>query len=445
MRFLGYLPFKVQKLSPPSLIIGQNENCNHGRLLIRSLTNHGPWDSRNHVRKFDQIEIIPFIEENLNNTNKAHEICKHIYFTPTKYGKPKFESMFDLNRVSLEDPIFFNQGNLNEQMDHLLVDYPPNSAIERIPIVLSNDFKNQIETKVYYKTKKKFIKNGLATQHISLAPESMTIKQFKNREWQYVIRNMQLQIYSKSSGIPWIINSRQHYPNLIIGLGYSKKLPPDNGFAFATLALFESNGRWANMVVSPDFVPPPFSKGLFIPKEHIKPALRDILIEYRRIASEEDPWISIHKNGRFQNDEAEEISLVLSDLGYKCELLEITRSNFRLAEMRTNNYYPITQFSWIKLTDYSGFLVNTGAGVSSIGTPVVLYIKRHRQSTIDNRVANIEVSANVVSDMTFMGWRSFFAEGYQLPASTDLARKAAQLIKHNIQPADRLKGRPWYS
>ncbi|MBA7517858.1 hypothetical protein ES705_09912 [subsurface metagenome] len=442
MEFLGFIPKKKERVSAPVLLTGADTYCKHGKNLIFSITDNGPWDVIAGIRDFSQIKIIPLIQED-SKTKIAIKIIDEIVKLSAKYPKARLKDLFLLDDVSYDNLYYFNKKNLKELIDEILSSYLIREKIEPFPIVFSTDHKNISPTEIYYETKKTFLNEGYPTQHISINPISNTLLNFNTRFWPFTARNLQLQVYMKSSGIPWILDTRSTTPSISFGIGQARRLSPNKGFAFGTVALFESNGRWGYMDSTPDFPIPHKSKALAIPKEYIEDIFRRVLIHYERIKSVIKPWISIHKMGRFSDEEVEGILNIMNERNYQCELLEITKTRIRLAKKQNNNIFPIDQFTWIPLTSYRGLLVNTGSGVTKIGTPVVLKLNRHRDSTINSKIL-IKESAQNIADLTFMGWRSFFAEGYQLPATLDMATKAAKLLNNGVNPADRLKTRPWF-
>lgn len=206
MEFLGNFPLRKENLSAPNLLTGADIQSNHGKSLIFSIVNNGPWDFSSGTRNFSQIQIIPLIQED-SNTKLAEKINNEIIQLSAIYEKTKLEDLFLLANVSCEDPLYFNQNNLKEKIDEILSNYLIRENIEPFPIVFSTDFKNNPPTRVYYETKRSFLTEGYPTQHISINSSSNTVQNFNTRFWPYTARNLQLQIYMKSSGVPWVLDA----------------------------------------------------------------------------------------------------------------------------------------------------------------------------------------------------------------------------------------------
>ena len=435
--------YPLTQMSHPkstNLIFGDDHE--HNNLMI-GLQNYGPWDSNKISRKVRNIYFEILFQDGIKES-EINDVCKTIKADHNKFGN--FQTAFRLEKITFSNNSDWIKIVSKDDFTNALRDvknrHPPylnKTAI--VCLFVSRENRNYPPTPLYYDFKLRFLKEGYITQSISLHPESaMSNLSFSGK--LYYGRNIQLQIYAKSGGIPWVIAKSKESPEVFLGLGFAR-MREEPGYAVGALSLFDSNGLWNRLSISSKFdytSTKRWSPGLFAPKEIVESLYTDVIKEQMSIS--DNKTLCLHKNGTYSNEEI--YSFIDASKKYQMSIafVEITKTNYMLFHKNQSKFMAPYVNYHIGITYNSALYISTNAHSSkSIGAPVVLKIKLHHKSTWKPKLSSI---LQQIKDLIRVSWRDLFREDYLLPSTLSYAQKAANMYSRGVNAHDSILDKPWF-
>ncbi|MCF2139706.1 MAG: hypothetical protein K9W44_06600 [Candidatus Lokiarchaeota archaeon] len=456
---------QIQVFPEPNLLfkVGQRSTINNALIGIQ---NHGPYDYNLNLRTFDSIKFIVIHNNDKDLQIKTLHLLNKLISRQGYYKG--FKTNFRLTEVkipeSTDEFLIYNSQNDNILFD--LNQKYPITAKKRgqiyFVIIVGNDHRAIENTNEYYYLKKICIENGYPCQYISnyKGPNYSGIlqKMSDTRGLPYALWNLGVAIYSKSGGIPWVLNNPTHI-NINLGIRFARNYSGNYTTGFATL--FDKNGRFIQ-IFSNSYIDRDYnlgnddfkktSTGLVVPEIIAKRMIEDTISNYRLFHRELPNSISIYKLGYFGKDEQKAFISALEGDFQDYYLIEIVDNTLiRLFdESRFNKI--IDRGSFIPLSNNWGLLCTTGNHskdkfrgseqvIHQLGTPKPLYIKKI--FTKSNNVS-LDSHAKDILSLTSLHYQTVTHNEIRLPAPLIFALKIAKMKKYNITPHDSLKNTPWF-
>ncbi|MBS1650482.1 MAG: SIR2 family protein [Bacteroidetes bacterium] len=256
---------------------------------------------------------------------------------------------------------------------------------------------------------------------------------------------LSLGLYTKSNGIPWMLEASND-SSAYVGLGFAiKKTATKNKVVMGCSQIFDSTGQGLRFMLQPLNNPVIRGKNPFMSKEDARRIMLKLRESYNRLDTNGKlEKIVIHKTTYFTRDEMEGIGQALEGVP-QIELLQIQELHswrgiqgaYDASGKPIIHSYPVKRGTTVQLDNHS-FLLWTHGNVtdSSLnganyyqgkrGIPAPLLVKRFRGFD------SIETTANEILSLTKMNWNG--GELYKkTPVTLEFSKRLSQMSKQDEQ------------
>lgn len=439
-----HFPIKSIVLNISKRIVGGNAEGT-SRNAAMDLQTHGPWDKNLVSRKVTNITVVLISEYSISNSDIT-AVSNALYFSYGQYDMIKLFQLTDYQVINNGYKIDHNPAKYKISIIDIIskikrdIILTSNYNDKFIAVVIGNEKRGQADTPIYYLTHKLFLQEGILCQYISTS----NINSYRGNISNFTSRNLQLQLYVKCGGIPWVIKN-ESIKNLsfTLGLGFSK-IGKDSGYGVASVSVFDKNNYYTNIYSAKSFERSTgYSSGIYIPKEVIFDLVSENKIK-SLLEDDESLRLVVHKGARYSNDEIE--AFLESIYQYAGEILfvEILRTNYKFFNYSQGRhkmiYSPIPQMTGFIDNSGRGFLISTSEN-DGIGTPIVLEINIRSESTFN--VSMVQV-LNQIQEFISTSWNELFKFNKLLPATLDYSNRVAVHYTHDIIPHDNIRDQCWF-
>lgn len=456
---------QIQQFSEPNLLFSDVQRSTINNALI-GIQNNAPYDYNKNIRSFDSIKIIVIHNNDSSLQTKTLQLLRKLLSRQGYYKG--FKTNFRLSDVripeSTEEFLIYNSENYNILFE--LIRKYPLSARKRgeifFVIIVGNDHRAIENTTEYYFFKKLCIENGYPCQYISnfQGPNysGLLQKLADSGGLLYALWNLGVAIYTKSGGIPWVLNNPTQI-DIHIGIRFARNY--SGSFTTGFVTIFDKNGRFIHMY-SNSYLDHDYSlnntdfrrtsTGLIVPEIIAKKMIEDTLSNYLIYNREYPKSISIYKLGYFGKNEQNAFICALDECVQDYYLIEIVDNTLIRLFQESRTDKMIDRGFFIPLSQNWGLLSTTGNYTKDqfgrvqhfnhlLGTPKPLYIKI--KSSKSNNVS-LNSHAKDILALTSLHYQTVTHNEIRLPAPLVFALKVAKMKKNNITPHDSLKNTPWF-
>ena len=267
------------------------------------------------------------------------------------------------------------------------------------------------ETLLYDHIKKNLLEGMIPSQVVL----NTTLKRMPSAGWKFVILNVAEQIMAKTGNIPYKIEDEIPQADYFIGIDISRVTRGNTVNVGAFTKIFAKDGTFLKYKLLSEIA---FGESIS------RKAIQELFLTLSEMKVEEGAKIVIHRDGRFQKDEAGNFIEFAKEFNYKIELVEIIkRGNPRI--------FPA------KGTKIKGDFYKLNDNTLILATYNNIYQGTHQPLRIQKVFGElpIETLASQVLSLTLMNYSSF--QPIKLPATTHYADKITKLLLRGIEPAQR--------
>lgn len=317
--------FEYERLPEPYLLFNSRMKFISPRT---GLTKVGPYDI--YLHRNDEIHVGLITESDIisNAKNFIQSIKKgYDYYKGFKSIFKVKEFMFDDDFVKV---IKNSSGNILTNIESAYLELAEKLPEKSIIIIVVRD---EIIEKHYARIKTIRLGYMKKTVRLQLIKKSILEKVLGDKTaLEFTLFNVATAIYTKSGGIPWILDKQLIPAGIFIGIAFTKpKIISSNNrtkeiFYYGILTVYNKFGKYLDMSARGIQIEAPTpkirgTKGLYIPMNDMIEMLKQIIGAYK------PPVVIFHKSARFHNDEIKAIRNVLEDKSISYALIHVESSN----------------------------------------------------------------------------------------------------------------------